>query len=502
MRRAASRRLVLPGLAFGGLALLGAAAGPIGGWAQATSPPVAFSAPVKLAGGCGGEPSIAVDVRSGHEYVYVSSPKGIEAGVASCDGLLSGTRGAATWASSDGAKSFGPKVSAGSATGGGDSDTQVDTATGAVYLADLEAIGSDVCVSKDHGATYLAYPSGAESCSANLPSPPENASNQTGFEADREWLTSFGPTPSYPHHDVYLTYHDFAFGVPLQWRSQDGGPFQPQAAPAMNDPAFAAAAANGTVMAKPVIDAEGDIYALVTTQAPANGSLNHLWLVKSTDHGATWTDTSIFAGAASAQLGLVFNDLAIDGAGNLYALALGNAAHAAPPVHAYLFHSTNQGATWSAPVDLNPGGKALALAAMHGGPKAGELVIGWYASTNTTDPNDLAGRWDYRALESTDATSATPAFSTTVLGTNSTAPHVHQGQICTQGILCTIGQLEGGGQGNRNLADFSSVTVDPAGCAIFTYADDGLIKSDQSNFASDLVSNDVVRQTSGCLPVS
>src|SRR5207302_1583711 len=159
-------------------------------------------------------------------------------------------------------------------------------------------------------------------CSTSATPPPR--SNQTGFEADREWLTIFGPTASYAHKDIYLTYHDFSSGLPLQYRSQDGGAWTPQAPGpgATGDPAYQSAVANGTVMAKPVIDAAGNIYALVTTQAPGNGPLDSLWLVKSTDHGNTWTDLNIFSGPTTAQMGLVFNDIAIDGAGNLYVLTL------------------------------------------------------------------------------------------------------------------------------------------------------------------------------------
>jgi hypothetical protein len=55
-----------------------------------------------------------------------------------------------------------------------------------------------------------------------------------------------------------------------------------------------------------------------------------------------------------------------------------------------------------------------------------------------------------------------------------------------------------GGEGNRNLADFTSVALDQNGCAVFTYGDDGAIMADQSNFDFSLVSNDVTRQTGGC----
>jgi hypothetical protein len=60
----------------------------------------------------------------------------------------------------------------------------------------------------------------------------------------------------------------------------------------------------------------------------------------------------------------------------------------------------------------------------------------------------------------------------------------------------------GGGQGNRNLADFSSVTIDPSGCALYTYTDDGSVPADQTNFAFSQVNNDVAHQSSGCFAPS
>lgn len=485
---------------------------PLGIAAASTGMPVAatgaaFAAPVKLAGGCGGEPSIDTDF---HGHVYVSAPKGLLDGVASCEGALTSTNGVATWVSNDGGVSFGPKISVGTLNGGADSDTTVDQQNGDVYVADLEAIAADICVSHDHGQTYVTAQTGAETCST-----PVNITGQTGIDNDREWVTTYGPTASYPHKDVYLSYHDLAIGEPLVWKQQDGGPFVPLPPPAIltSDPAFNQAVTNGTVVAKPVIAKDGTIYIVVTTQSSPTSSLDQLWLMKSTDHGSTWTDALIFDGSqAGAVTGLVFNDLAMDGAGNLYLLTLGDTQGAVPPAHAYLFRSTDQGATWSPPVTVSKDGGAVALAAMHGGPLGGQLVIGYYHSTNAADPNTITlpnsttpNAWQYVALESTNATAPAPTFTTSVLGvtsrtTGGTNPsgYVHQGQICTQGINCSVGQVIGGGQGNRNLADFSSVTVDQNGCAIFTYADDGAIAADQSNFDFSLVNNDVTRQTAGC----
>lgn len=450
-----------------------------------------FAAPVKLAGSCGGEPSIDRD-KTGH--IYVSSPKGILAGVASCEGTGTGSGGVATWVSADGGTTFGAKITAGTLNGGGDSDTTVDPRTGDVYVADLEAAAADVCVSLNHGQSYVTAVTGKESCTS-----PINLTGQAGPDNDREWVVTYGPTATYRHRDVYLAFHDFTLGIPLVYRSQDGKPFAPLTPPPVANPNFAAAVANGTVVAKPVIDSEGTIYALVTTQGQGNGPLDHLWLIKSTNHGGSWTATSIYDGTAHhAELGLIFNDLAIDGAGNLYALALGNTAGAVPPANAYLFSSKNHGGTWSAPTRINTDNHAVALPALHGGPKAGDLAIGWYHSTNTTDPNNGTGRWQYQALVTRNALSATPTFTSAALGaTENPAGYVHQGSICTLGIACTPSPTDPT-SGNRNLADFTSVTIDRSGCAVYAYADDGAILANQSNYATKLVNNDVTRQMTGC----
>jgi hypothetical protein len=207
----------------------------------------------------------------------------------------------------------------------------------------------------------------------------------------------------------------------------------------------------------------------VTTQGQGNGPLDHLWLIKSTDHGSTWTATSVYDGTASnAQLGLIFNDLAIDGAGNLYALTLGNTAGAVPPANAYLFRSKNQGVTWSPPLQIKTDGRAIALPALHGGPARGDLAIGWYHSTNTTDPNDGSGLWEYEALESSNAMAAKPTFAAATLGaTENPDGYVHQGSICTLGIECLPSPSDPT-SGNRNLADFTSVTILSNGCAVYT----------------------------------
>src|SRR5207237_8890688 len=76
---------------------------------------------------------------------------------------------------------------------------------------------------------------------------------------------------------------------------------------------------------------------------------------------------------------------------------------------------------------------------------------------------------------------------------------IHYGDICTQGIFCG---LVPGQPGNRNLADFSSITVDPSnGCLLIALPGDPENRPDLPNGANDFSSRAFVSyQTRGrCL---
>lgn len=454
---------------------------------------IRFSAPVTLGGHCGGEPGIGTD---GQGDVYVTAPQFTLEGVASCEGDILGLHGgAATWTSHDDGLTFGPLVNVGSMTGGSDSDVAVDPISKRVFIADLEAgTAVDVCQSSDLGNTWFpAFAPFVGSCTSSF-----NLNGQAGPEDDRPWLATYGPTASYPHRDLYLAYHDFAAGIPLIYVSQDGGPFEPLPSPVSADPNFAADVTQGTLFAKPAIGKDGSINLLVTTPSPSDpgvpfGSLNELWLARSTDHGHSWKVTHVFDGAQqNAFLGLVFNNVAIDGAGDIYVLALGNVNGQVPPANAYIFSSTDNGQTFNGPFQINHNSLAHALPALYGGPFAGQVVLGYYETLSGNDPNNVNDQWRYVLGESIDGTAANPQFS--FVNANNGAV-VHNGDICTLGIFCETG-------GNRNLADFSSATVDGSGCALVVYADDSGIKADQSNYSLTLTNNEVVRQTSGCFQPS
>src|SRR5205085_340564 len=179
----------------------------------------------------------------------------------------------------------------------------------------------------------------------------------------------------------------------------------------------------------------------------------------------------------------IFGTLAIDSAGNYYALFAGTADDrdaGANPYHVYLLTSTNHGQSWSKPIqvdhDANHAGTHvlphLAVTA------PGNVDVVWYGTSATGEPNGVCGTivsqspckagfppysdpnapaWNVYLAQSTNALSAKPTF--TQVQANPTP--THYGEICTNGIVC--------GSSDRSLLDFISVGVDCKGLAHIAY---------------------------------
>ncbi len=423
-----------------------------------------FTPPVKLTGPAGGEPSIATD---GRGNVYVDGPQGIIVSGAS------GNPGIGFWKSSDDGSSFGPGKAIGSLAGGGDSDV-LTTPDGTVYVDDLEAVSSQVFKSTDQGNTFTGIgavpdPSG---CTAVAPT------SQVGPSDDRPWLTTDR------QGTLYLTYHEFVSAQPLAFRSDNGGAdsFSHSCGSIITDPTIEANVptdiTGGTLVAKPTTDAAGNFYVLFSTTTQAqnvaaapgqpSGTFSQLYVAVSHDHCATFKDYTVYDGASkgtnTTQFGDVFNVITADGAGNLYAVGAGfvnSPTSFSPTANIYVSSSSDQGQTWKGPTLVGSTNAAHLLPAAVGGGGAGQLALGYFQTTNAkTDPNDLGGKWTYTTAETGNALAAQPSFSFSDVNPSFI---YHYGQICNQGILCTP-------NGDRSLADFTSATIDPAGCPLFTFA--------------------------------
>jgi hypothetical protein len=312
---------------------------------------------------------------------------------------------------------------------------------------------------------------------------------------------------------LYLTYHEFVSAQPLAFRSDSGGGdlFANACGPMITDPNIELNVptdiTGGTLVARPVTDKAGNLYVLfaTTTQqenvaaaqvgAPS-GTFSQLYLAVSHDHCQSFTDSTVFDGSQlgtnTVQFGDIFNDLTIDGAGNLYVVGVGAVGHTPFPTstNVYLLKSTDKGQKWSQPTLLDSTHSAHMLPSAVGGPKAGQLAIGYFRTVNgVTDANSTSGKWTYATAETASGAAAKPTFAYRDVNPGYV---YHNGQICNAGILCGAP----GEPSDRSLLDFTSATVDSSSCPLFTFAGNPT-GTPTTNDATNTF-NYVTRQVSRC----
>ncbi|MCW3064904.1 MAG: exo-alpha-sialidase, partial [Solirubrobacterales bacterium] len=426
----------------------------------------------------GGEPSIAFDP-TGDRHVYVTAPQGIPSVAGPILGAGDSSTGIAYWASADGGRSWPVSGTTGTLTGGGDSDVEV-LRDHTVLAADLEAVDAAICTSKDFAHSFT-------DCNGGL------TANHTGPDNDREWLTR-GTKPG----EVYLTYHDFAGGLPIIEHSTDSGKTWAPCG-SIIDPLGPAAKTytpvGGTLVAKPTIAPDGTIFVEFATPDllanPVGAPLNHIYMAVAK---GGCTPTTVFHDYVvyqdpGADLAKIFQATARDAGGVLYVLAAGHTKAGEAGSNVFLFTSTDEGKTWSAPTRVNePALTANVFPTLAGGQGRGEAVLGWFGSSTSGDPNNTKNQWRYYAAATYDGGRT---FNETAV----TPDVIHYGDICTQGIFCG---LIPGQPGDRNLADFASLALDPAsGCAAAAIPGDPYNRPDLPNGANDASSSAYVALQQG-----
>jgi hypothetical protein len=434
-----------------------------------SSASIAFQPPAALQGYGVGEPGIATDGKG--TYVVVSLTGG-PAGAGQYVG------GIPTWVSHDYGKTWKFKQY-GSLQGGWDTDVAIAPDDGTIYISDLEVAAQQICKSTDHGDTFSGVgPADPLGCTAiNV--------GQVGPSNDRQWII---PDKG---GRVYTAYHEFFSNMPLMWRSDNHGDdlfLAGPCGPMITDPTIltnALAPLGGTLFARPVVDDEGTIYAMFTTPTPAetigalpgniSGTYSQIYLAVSKDGCKTWDDITVYDGEAlgsnTVQFGDIFNNLAIDKAGNLYSIVagyVGASAPMAPTADIFMLTSTDHGTKWSKPKKINTDVGAHMLPGVAAG-KDGQLAIGYFRTVNgITNPNDPNGRWTYTIAESSDASKG--ADSHWIFEDMNNGYIYHPGDICNSGIFCGL-PIPGAGT-NRNLADFTSGVIGADGCPSFVFQGD------------------------------
>ena len=405
--------------------------------------PIALPFPAGQTAGNVGEPSIDVDPANGN--IYVTSPTGIPCGASSDECVV-------FWRSTDGGTSF-VQPAPGAflhPLGGGDDDVIHDGASN-VFIDDLRSLlDTGVYRSVDRGNTWT--------------------STDTGPCSDRPWLSWGGPNAPTGPATIYETQNSGACvpGALFQfWRSIDDGlTFLPVSVVGANDLHALGytldATAQGGVEAKGAVDVvSGAIYIAWATQAiedTTNATTRILVVSRSADGGASWTSHLAYAGPLGTSIQNLFPVITVDHGGTVYAAY--STQLTGQNMGVYLVKSTDHGATWSAAQRVNPADQTAVFPAITSGDK-GRVDLIWIGTSgaNVSDPSN---QWNIFFGQSRNADSGAPRWSNGQISTQV----MHRGDICNRGLNCNIFG------GNRDLADFISVTIDVDGNANAVWTDD------------------------------
>jgi len=330
--------------------------------------------------------------------------------------------------------------------GGGDSDIITDD-QGFAYFADLEGLGNvGVAVTNDGGNNWKTQLVAAQNTAV-----------------DRQWLAvDNGPTSSSSDNTIFLTYRQVPLGSqilssPGSTGTTDltGGLVFTNAGTGPGPQFVATGAPCGRLTFDPVLR---NLYLPCLRSDHVEITRAHVNPSQRT--GLTFTTLATPTSPGGA-VGHLFASLTTDQAGNVYVVWVDTNNE-----NVYLSTSTNAGSTWSTPVQVNgnPANTNVMPWAIAG--TAGRVDIVFYGTSARGDPNSFPS-W----LNNRQAATMVKWFTyfVQVQGTTTTAPTILQvqasehptdyGQLCTQGLGCTVSG------GDRTLADFFSVAVDANGAA-------------------------------------
>jgi hypothetical protein len=358
-----------------------------------------------------GEPGIAVPING--SAIYVDAPTGIS----SPSAVFKSTDGGATWVTT-------PLSGRANLPGGGDSNLAADPSSAStLYMTDLWLGSATVSVTHDGATTWTANPV------------------QGVVVQDRQWIATPGGGIAY-----HLT-HQIPAGLVVS-KSVDGGLTYPQ-----HTVAATPADQTGCVCPPGNLIAEGG--SLLSggkvgfVYSTSTGGVN---FAKSTNGGLTFTNVAVRASQSTADTGRAFPVVANAGGSHLVSVWLEVDPNGTAWSQIGFSESFNWGSTWSTPTYIvgQSSGSVYPWVAASGS----KVAVSLYHTATAGAPDTMASgaQWFESYLERVNGT-------WTSLVTVDPAV-VKTGPICTQGTGCG---------GNRELLDFQSLTLDPAGQADLTW---------------------------------
>ncbi|MGB2952293.1 MAG: hypothetical protein WBB74_02735 [Gaiellaceae bacterium] len=336
--------------------------------------------------------------------------------------------------------------------GGGDTDVVTDD-QGFAYFVDLEGlVNLGTSVSNDNGNTWR-----------------KNAVAVQNTAVDRQWFAiDNGTTSSAADNTIFLAFHESAVGTFIYSSPGSTGPNDPvgglvwQNSSANAPLPLASDATCGQPRFDPV---KRNLYYACNEGDHLRMTIGHVAPGQRT--GIVYHNVTLPKSPGGGGPGHLFPAVAVDKAGNVYGAWIDS-----NDSNVFYSASTDQGATWSAPVQVNsrPAVTNEFLWAQAGA--AGNLALAWYGTDAAGQPDDFASWfndprgatavkwWGYVGVI-TGATSPTA----TIAQQRFTEKPMHYGQICNQGIGCTVSG------GDRTMADFFGFNLDKSGAIRIVYND-------------------------------
>src|SRR5947207_4675286 len=378
-----------------------------------------------------GEPEIHVD---NYGDIYVTAINGVPGGT----DLWKSTDKGATFVylgEPDGAQDKCSTLLQCAGLGGGDDSTDVSPG-GYLYVSSLWIGNVTVSTSMD-GGTGGTEPGQAWQV---------NPAAASVIVDDRQWIAAYGP------QTLNMTYRQApGTGALFFNKSTDAGK-------TFGTPVLVRSgnSTEGNLVVDPY---NGNLY---TTTIPSTAT-NQIHLIKSTDGGVTWTESTAYTAPAGANPAHKFTVLAIDRGGNLH-LVFGQ-SNADGSYHVYLMSSTDQGVTWlpAVQVDTGTGNTAYAVMPWVAAGSPGVVDITWLGGPQS--PNVFPSSWYVFFAQTTNALSGSPTFSQAQVTTKS----IHDQDICFNGSACAANPRQS--PGNRDLLEYYTITIDPNGNANIAYPD-------------------------------
>jgi len=329
------------------------------------------------------------------------------------------------------------------ASGGGDTDIITDD-VGNAYFADLEGLADiGVAVSNDNGNNWRE-----NSLAAMFPTD------------DRQWLAiDNGPTNGVLDNTVFLTYRQIPLGSQVLSSPGSTGSTDPVGGFIYTNAATTTFVGAGAPCGRLIFDPVLRYLYLPCVQGDhVHVSKAHVDPGQRT--GLTFSSVNT-PPSPGGSVGNLFASLTTDQAGNVYVAWADEANN-----NVYLTVSTNTGTSWSTPLQINgdPANTNVMPWAIAGAP--GTVDIVFYGTNARGDPNNFPSWYNNRVAASSvkwfayfvqvqAATTSTP----TIYQAKASEHPTDYGQICTGGLGCTTSG------GDRTLADFFTVALDPNGAA-------------------------------------